>query len=92
MQVPLYINSHTRNFVCLHYSMRDTNGTAAAKLSSTSDLVFSYDSKDPPGLDVYINQAVPYYDQYLLFPSMYHLRVISNANGILDWLREFPML
>ena len=51
--------------------MRDTNGTIPAKLSNTSDLVFSYDSKDPPGLDVYINQAVPYHDQYLMMPSMY---------------------
>ena len=52
--------------------MRDTNGTTApAKLSSSSDLVFSFDERDPPGLDVYINQAVPYHDQYLLMPSMY---------------------
>jgi hypothetical protein len=33
--------------------------------------VLSYDNADPKILDIYTNQAMPYHDHYLLFPSVY---------------------
>jgi hypothetical protein len=48
-----------------------TSGTAPGPLSNSSDLVFSFDEQDPPGLDLYTSSAVPYFGEYLMFPSMY---------------------
>jgi hypothetical protein len=48
-----------------------TAGTSAGPLTNSSDLVFSFDEQDPPGMDLYVNSAVPYFGEYLIFPSMY---------------------
>ena len=48
-----------------------TTGTTPGPLTASSDLVFSFDEQDPPGLDLYVNSAMPYFGEYLIFPSMY---------------------
>eukprot|EP00943_MAST-04B_sp_MAST-4B-sp1_P000843 g843.t1 len=43
--------------------------------------VFSFDSTDPPCMDIYTNAATKYYNRILMFPAIYQKCIFAANNG-----------